>query len=195
MSEIIFFNQLFADYKDKFKYFAYTYLRDEAAAEDIVMDSFIYYWENKEFFENQKHIPAYLLKVVKSKCLNYLRAQNIRNKAEKTINEHNIRTLQTQIYSLEACDPQSIFSEEAKFLVEKALESMKPQTHEIFIRSREMDQSYKKIAEEMNISVKVVEYHISKALQILRLYLKDYHIAVLFLSVIINWTTIHTVFF
>ena len=189
MSEIIFFNQLFTDYKDKFKYFAYTYLRDEAAAEDIVMESFIYYWENKESLENHENIPAYLLKVVKNKCLNYLRAQNVRAKAEKIINEHNIRILQTQISTLEACEPQRIFSEEAKLLVKKALESMKPQTREIFIRSREMDQNYKEIAEEMNISVKVIEYHISKALQIFRLYLKDYHITFfffLFLSAIID---------
>lgn len=186
MSEIIFFNQLFTNYKDKFKYFAYTYLRDEATAEDIVMESFIYYWENRESLENHENVPAYLLKVVKNKCLNYLRAQNIREKAEKTINEHNIRVLQAQISTLEACEPQSIFSEEAQLLVKKALEAMKPQTHEIFIRSREMDQTYKEIAEEMNISVKVVEYHISKALQILRLYLKDYHIAFLFLSAIID---------
>lgn len=185
MSEIIFFNQLFTNYKDKFKYFAYTYLRDEAAAEDIVMESFIYYWESRGSLENQENVPAYLLKVVKNKCLNYLRAQNIREKAEKIINEHNIRVLQAQISTLEACEPQSIFSEEAKLLVKKALESMKPQTHEIFIRSREMDQTYKEIAEEMNISVKVVEYHISKALQILRLYLKDYHIAFLLLFAII----------
>lgn len=178
------------DYKDKFKYFAYTYLRDEAAAEDIVMESFIYYWENKESLENHENIPAYLLKVVKNKCLNYLRAQNVRAKAEKIINEHNIRILQTQISTLEACEPQRIFSEEAKLLVKKALESMKPQTREIFIRSREMDQNYKEIAEEMNISVKVIEYHISKALQIFRLYLKDYHITFffffLFLSAIID---------
>lgn len=174
MSEILFFNQLFTNYKDKLKYFAYSYLRDEAAAEDIVMESFTYYWERRESLENQDNIPAFLLKVVKNKCLNYLRAQHIREETGKIINEHNMRVLQAQISTLEACEPQRIFSEEANLLVKKALESMKPQTREIFIRSREMDQSYKQIAEEMGVSVKVVEYHINKALQILRFYLKDY---------------------
>lgn len=182
MHKISFFNQLFTDYKDKFKYFAYTYLRDEAAAEDIVMESFAYYWENRESLENHENIPAYLLKVIKNKCLNYLRAQSIREKVNQTINEHNARVLQAQISTLEACEPQSIFSEEAKLLVEKALKSMKPQTHEIFIRSREMNQTYKEIAKEMNISTKVVEYHMSKALQIFRIYLKDYYFAVFFLT-------------
>lgn len=179
------FNQLFINYKDKFKYFAYTYLRDEDAADDIVMESFIYYWENRESLQNHENIPAYLLMVVKNKCLNYLRAESIRQRVEKSISEHNARVLQAQIATLEACEPQSIFSDEAKLLVKKALASLKPQTREIFTRSREMDQTYKEIAKEMNISVKVVEYHISKALQVLRSYLKDYHIALLLLFNII----------
>lgn len=189
MSDITFFNQLFTEYKDKFKYFAYTYLRDEAAAEDIAMESFIYYWENRESIPNHENIPAYLLKVVKNRCLNYLRAQSIREKAERIINEHDIRALQARIYTLEACEPENIFSKEAKLLVKKALESLKPQTREIFTRSRNMNQTYREIAEEMNISVKVVEFHISKALQILRLYLKDYHLTLLPPFVIIGYKT------
>ena len=186
MSDLILFNQLFAKYKNRYIYFAYSYLRDEAAAEDIVMDSFIYYWENRESIKKGDNIPAYILKVVKNKSLNYLRSQNIREKAEKTINEHNTRILQTQISTLEACDPQSIFSEEAQRLVREALDSMKPQTREIFIRSRDMEQTYKEIAKEMNISTKVVEFHISKALQLLRLYLKDYHLPLIFIPIIMS---------
>ncbi len=186
MSDLILFNQLFTKYKDRFIYFAYTYLRDEEAAKDIVMDSFIYYWENRESIKKGDNISSYILKVVKNKSLNYLRAQNVREKAEKTINEHNMRVLQVQISTLEACDPQSIFSEEAQQLVRKALDSMKPQTREIFIRSRDMEQTYKEIASEMNISVKVVEFHVSKALKILRLYLKDYNLPLLLIPIMIE---------
>ena len=186
MSDLTLFNQLFAKYKDRFIYFAYTYLRDEEAAKDIVVDSFIYYWENRESIKRGDNIPSYILKVVKNKCLNYLRAQNTREKVEKAINEHSTRVLQVQISTLEACDPQHIFSEEAQQLVREALNSMKPQTREIFIRSRDMDQTYKEIADEMNISVKVVEFHVSKALQILRLYLKDYNIPLLLIPIIIE---------
>ena len=40
--------------------------------------------------------------------------------------------------------------------------------------SRFQDKSNKNIAEELNISVKGVEYHISKALRSLKISLKDY---------------------
>ncbi len=68
MSEIGFFNQPFTEYKDKFKHFAFSYLRDKEAAEDIVMESFLYYWENRASLKNQNNIPAYLLRVEKIKA-------------------------------------------------------------------------------------------------------------------------------
>lgn len=108
-----------------------------------------------------------------------MRSQNIRERTENQVYEHNNRVLQANIASREACEPDFIFSEEAKQLVNEALASMKPQTREIFILSREFDQTYKDIATNMNISVKAVEYHISKALKILRSHLKDYHLVLL----------------
>ncbi|MFA6769101.1 MAG: sigma factor-like helix-turn-helix DNA-binding protein, partial [Parabacteroides sp.] len=48
---------------------------------------------------------------------------------------------------------------------------------------RYQNQSHKRIAEELNISTKAVEFHITKALKILRITLKDYLPALLFLSI------------
>lgn len=66
-----------------------------------------------------------------------------------------------------------------KGLIKSALDSMNPQTREIFLRSRKMEQTYIEIANRMDVSVKVFEYHISKALSILRSYLKDFKVILL----------------
>ena len=42
------FNQFFIDYQRRFIHFASTYVHDEAVAEDFVIESIMYYWENKE---------------------------------------------------------------------------------------------------------------------------------------------------
>ena len=56
----------------------------------------------------------------------------------------------------------------------KALEQMPQQSRTIFMLSRYQNLPNKQIAEQLNISLKTVEAHITKALRILRLELKDY---------------------
>src|SRR5690606_27691572 len=93
---ILEFNELFSKYQKRFVFFASSYLKDGAAAEDVVMESFLYYWENRENLKPDSNIPAYILKIIKNKSLNQLRAKNIRLKANEKINHHNLRVLQTQ---------------------------------------------------------------------------------------------------
>ena len=47
ISEIKEFNKLFSNYQGIFIRFANTYIQDEDTAEDIVVDSLVYYWENR----------------------------------------------------------------------------------------------------------------------------------------------------
>ena len=57
-SELVAFNKLFSDYKERFVRFAYTYVRDQAVAEDFVIDSLIYYWENRQRLDENTNVPA-----------------------------------------------------------------------------------------------------------------------------------------
>lgn len=168
------FNQVFTDYQHRFIRFANTYLHDEAVAEDIVMDSFMYFWEKRALLASDSNIPAYILTVIKHKCLDHLRAKSVRERVEENLLNHNYRVLQTQIETLEACDPQELFSKEVLQLVDQAFTSLPKRTKEIFFRSRYQNQSYKEIASDLNITVKSVEFEISKAMKILRIALKDY---------------------
>ena len=79
-SEIYSFNQLFADYKSRFVHFANTYVGDSMIAEDIAIESLMYYWENRGNLAPDSNIPAYILTVIKHKCLNYL--QRLRTREE-----------------------------------------------------------------------------------------------------------------
>ncbi|MPN35427.1 hypothetical protein SDC9_182925 [bioreactor metagenome] len=54
------------------------------------------------------------------------------------------------------------------------LAELSPQTRKIFVLSRYENYSNKEIAAELNISVKSIEYHITKALNLFRKNLKDY---------------------
>jgi len=177
------FNSLFAIYRQRFIRFASSYVADEAIAEDVVMESFVAAWENRRAL-TVASFPAYTLTAVKNKCLNHLRAQSVRMRAAEKIQSHDARMLQTRIATLQACDPEELFSEETRRLVQSTLDALPERTREIFIRSRFRGESYKQIAAEMDITVKSVEFEVSKAMKQLRINLKDYLIAFIFLLTI-----------
>ena len=174
ISEIKAFNKLFSDYHSLFIRFANTYIQDTVVSEDIAVEGIMYYWENRASLTSDSNIPAYILEVIKHKCLNYLRHLRVREDAELQILSHSQRVNNLKIATLEACDPQEIFSSEAQRLVDEALDLLPEKTRQIFIMSRYENKTYTEIAESFSLSVKSVEFHISKALKVLRENLKDY---------------------
>lgn len=76
--------------------------------------------------------------------------------------------------SLEECDPNDIFVQDVQRIIDETLLSLSPLTRRIFEMSRYKHLSNAEIAEETSLTVKSVEYHITKALKALRISLKDY---------------------
>ena len=111
--------------------------------------------------------------------LNLLEHKQIRLRAEEDIDSHSRRELDLRISTLKACEPEQIFNTEIQHIVHKALEQMPQQSRTIFMLSRYQNLPNKQIAEQLNISLKTVEAHITKALRILRLELKDYLASIL----------------
>ncbi|MDE5759999.1 MAG: RNA polymerase sigma-70 factor, partial [Bacteroides sp.] len=63
---------------------------------------------------------------------------------------------------------------EIQKLVEEALERMPERTRLVFVMSRYENKPHAEIADTLGITVKGVEFHISKATKLLRVILKDY---------------------
>ena len=168
------FNHLFTNYKRKFVHFAKTYVNDRAIAEDITIESMIDYWENRNSLPTDSNIPAYILTVIKHKCLNYLQHLRTTEKVAKYLKDCSDWELDLRISTLEACNPERIFCDEIQKIVKETLQKLPLQTREIFIRSRYNNQTHKEIAESLKISTKSVEFHLTKALKVLRVALKDY---------------------
>lgn len=172
--ESITFSELFTDYKGRFIRFAQTYVRNSAVAEDIVTDSLVYYWEHRKRLDEDTNIPAYVLTVIKHKCLNFLQQQQIHKDIEENIQSHVEWELSTRIATLEACNPNELFNAEALEIVNRTIATLPLRTQQIFIMSRMQNMPHKEIAAKLDITTKGVEFHIGKALSALRVSLKDY---------------------
>ena len=153
--------------------FAKSYVHDDMIAEDIVSDSLVKYWR---LISTQKGeaTEALLLSILRNKALDYLRHKAVHDAAIENLEEIKKRELSIRISTLEAYDPEEIFREEIRTILQRTLQSLPEQTRRIFEMSRFENKTVKEIAIETNLTVKGVEYHITKTLKVLRINLKDY---------------------
>lgn len=168
------FNHFFIDYQQRLIHFADTYVHDEVIAEDFVIESMMYYWENKDRLPADTNVPAYVLTAIKHRCIDHLRSQQIHQDASDEIARIYAWELSSRIVTLEDFEPNDIFTKEIQEIVDKTLETLPEQTRRIFMMSRSENKSHKEIAERMKMTTKGVEFHISKATKVLRMALKDY---------------------
>lgn len=168
------FNNLFNEYQDRFIRFALGYVKEKQIAEDFVSEAFTAFWENREQLLPNTKPQTYILTIIKNKCLNHLQHIQIRQRVKKEISDHAEWLLSTSINTLEACDPDFLFSSEIQQIIDTTLNKLPEKTRQVFELSRDQGLSYKDIAEEMELSIKTIEFHISKALGQLRLSLKDF---------------------
>ncbi|MBQ3245929.1 MAG: RNA polymerase sigma-70 factor [Bacteroidales bacterium] len=173
------FGHLYNQYRQRFVIIARRYVRDRMIAEDIVADSFVSFWNNRNNIPSDTNLPAYILTIVKNKSLNWLHAQQIHMRIENNIQTAQSRLVDANIRSLESCDPERLFASEVREIVKEATSRMPELTRIVFEKSRNEGKTYAEIAKECGISTRQVTSEIQKALAILRRALKDYMPAIM----------------
>lgn len=181
IDEVQQFSILFKEYRIRFILFAKSYLKDEEVAEDIVMDVLMNYWEKRHEIPHVNNVYSYILTMIKNRSINHLEHQRTVSQTKDKLTQHGQRELDFRITSLQACDPEELFSEEIMTILQNTLQSFSEQTQTVFTMSRMEGKSNKEIAELLGISSKAVEFHITKVLKKLRVELKDYLPFLLFL--------------
>ena len=167
------FEKLFRLYQRKLYAIAYSLVHDANTAEDIVHDSFMTIWENRDAVQFTS-IEAYLFGVVKTRCLKY-RRDRYTGKAvyEKILmKERGVMDFYTR--TIESCNPDELFQREIIEICRKQLEQMPELTKQIFIAHKLEGKSYKEIADMLCINFKKVDRELQQAAMKLRLSLKDY---------------------
>ena len=175
------FSQLFIDYHARFIRFAFSYIRDLSVAEDITSDAMIYYWENRLRLPDDTNVPAYILTMIKNKCLNHLQHIRIKEKVCTQMLNDAQWELDIRIATLKGLEPTELYTKEISDIVNKAIAKLPEKAQMIFCKSRFEHLSHKEIADLSGLSIKTVEAYITTALKLLRSELGDYFMLLFFL--------------
>lgn len=160
------FEQLFKTHFKSLYAYAYTILKDEIAAEEIVQNVFYKIWEKNKQPEIQTSVKAYLYKAVYHDSLNYLKHLKVRA-------QHKSRVMQQ--HKDEAAPASGrLMLKELEEKLRDAMNALPEQCRTIFQMSRFDGLKYHEIADQLGISPKTVENQMGKALKLLRVKLIDF---------------------
>ena len=158
------FDSLFRKYYPMLCAYARRFVELEDA-EEIVQDSLLWIWENRENLFIETSLSSYLFKMIYRKALNKLAHIDATQRADTRFYEEMQEMLQdTDLYQVEELTQR----------IKDAIATLPESYREAFVMHRFRDMSYKEIAEILGVSPKTVDYRIQQALKQLRVDLKDY---------------------
>jgi RNA polymerase sigma-70 factor (ECF subfamily) len=169
------FEQVFKSHFKSLHAYAYTILKEEAQAEEIVQQVFFKLWDRADSLSITGSVTAYLYRAVHNESLNYIKHQKVRS-------EHRLHVAYSMKDQADHANKKILNSELEKKLHE-AMGELPEQCRTIFQLSRFEEMKYREIADQLDISVKTVENQMGKALRLLRTKLVDFLPVLIFLMI------------
>lgn len=167
------FTHLFRNYGSRIFFYFLKYVKRKDVAEDLLQEVFASVWTKRDKLLQDNNIEAYLFVTARNQLYNYLKRM-VADIAVTAPEEMPARPYQ---HVEEAVDYK-----EVQVAYYEALAALPTQRRKAFILSREHGFTYQQIAEQMGISPRTVEKHISEALQLMRGKLgASYTVAILFI--------------
>ncbi len=160
------FEQVFKTHFKNLHAYAFSILKDEMAAEEMVQNVFYKLWSRSESLSISGSLAAYLYRAVNNESLNYLKHQKVKS-------VHGLQIAYQQSGQTDSA-VKKLQLKELETRLHAALNDLPEQCRTIFQLSRFEELRYREIADRLNLSVKTVENQMGKALKILRTKLIDF---------------------
>ena len=165
------FDKLYRTTSKELFWVAYALAKDQEVAENAVQETFMYVWKHRKELLLSDFLYPYLVKSVKNNVLNYLRECRTHEKHASNIADFSV--------ALAEIDEEEY--ENRLVLAEKLVDELPERCREIFVKCVIEGMSYQQVADEMEISVNTVKFHVKTAYGKLRKRAKESNLPVLLL--------------
>lgn len=154
------FEIIFERFSKQLFQFSLSYLKSEEAAEDIVQEVFIKIWNNRGELKTDTSFQSYLYTITLNSVRKYFNQLSRLNELK-----HDI------LFDSSGLKPDFDDRSDYQFMLDKLEElirQMPEKRRVVFIKKKIEEKSLKEISEELSITTKTVEYHISEAMRFLK---------------------------
>lgn len=154
------FEAIYKRYAVKLLAVAMQKTNDRDVAEELVQDTFMVFFNNRNKLADLTSPMAYLYVILKNKIMDKYRHDVIHQKFEDYQAWHFNEADNSTMAAIE--------TREIERILESEIEKLPSQCRTVFTLSRKEQLSNKEIASSLNISENTVEQHMRKALRVLR---------------------------
>jgi RNA polymerase sigma-70 factor (ECF subfamily) len=151
------------------------YLSDKQRVEDVIHDVFADLWNKQKEITIHAGVKSFLRGAVVNKCLAI-----IRKDSRMVYLEHHNTNIADQVPTAE----QNIDRDNLSKTISTVVDGLHDRCREVFILSRYEGKSHKEISEEMGISKKTIENHMTRALKTIKTELKRQELIIIVFIVI-----------
>jgi len=155
------FEKTFTDWYEGLYGYAFSMLKDQDTAAEVVQNVFCKIWEKRDGLYVHTSARAYLYGAVYHECINWMRQ-------EKKSKDYRKQVLQGGQWTEGTPASGKVEMDELEKKIQQAMDMLPEQCRAIFLLSRFGNLKYREIAEQLGIAVKTVEAQVSKALKFLR---------------------------
>jgi RNA polymerase sigma-70 factor (ECF subfamily) len=148
------FERLYSDYFEKLCFYLLNFTQDKEIIQDIVQDTFIKLWMNREKLTISSSLKSYLYKSVYN---NFIDNYRERKKRDKRLESY----YQSALYKI--IDSDEEYKEQRLNKLNKCIDELPPKCKEVFTSIKLSGMKHKEVSSTLNISLKTVEGHVRKA--------------------------------
>ncbi|WP_353183388.1 RNA polymerase sigma-70 factor [Parapedobacter lycopersici] len=173
------FALLYEGYWEPLFLYAARAIQNKEDAIDIVQETFIALWEQRQQVPAVQSLKAYLFAIARYKSLQYIRKHIHR--------EDYADSLAAFLTRHEQSPEELLMADELQQLIDDEIQQFPKKMRVIFTLSRHENLSYKEIAEKLQLSDKTVKKQISNSLKLLRLKITNHYLPLLVFLMVNAW--------
>lgn len=158
------FDELYYLYYPKLFAYSRSFLKIEDGIDDILQEVFVKLWLNRQNIKKAETFNAYLYTITKNTLLNEIRS---RLKSEEFRSNLYYKSVAEEFVV-----QQTVEYEDIKQKIDAFVQMLPEKRQRVYLLSREDGKTNNEIAEELGISVKTVEDHMTHALRFIKSKLK-----------------------
>jgi RNA polymerase sigma-70 factor (ECF subfamily) len=159
------FKRFYEAYVFKLFQFAFAFVQDKGAAEEIVNDVFLKLWQQRGRLDSISNLNVYLYVAIKNTSGNYLRKQKSRLRMD-------LESVTVSHFFLSPDPEQAMVTAELRRAIERSINQLPPKCKLIFKLVKEDGLSMHEVGSILNLSYKTVHAQLSIALKKLEVVLQ-----------------------